>query len=144
MLVISRSLSVLIGACFVFLLKRGKLMDTILDWEDSLPDRDLNWASDASRCVPLYRIARSSPLPNLWILNFRWIGSFGICSASGLGKLLWWKPRRRPTGFLKQVEMLLIEENISSSGGNGGGSGWFPGRRFMAQLGHIISAAKKR
>uniref|UniRef100_A0A670ZNX6 Deacetylase sirtuin-type domain-containing protein n=1 Tax=Pseudonaja textilis TaxID=8673 RepID=A0A670ZNX6_PSETE len=30
---------------------RGKLMDTILDWEDSLPDRDLNLASEASRSV---------------------------------------------------------------------------------------------
>ncbi|XP_042559701.1 NAD-dependent protein deacetylase sirtuin-6-like [Clupea harengus] len=28
---------------------RGKLMSTILDWEDPLPDRDLNRAEDASR-----------------------------------------------------------------------------------------------
>ncbi|XP_070800780.1 NAD-dependent protein deacylase sirtuin-6 isoform X3 [Pituophis catenifer annectens] len=32
---------------------RGKLMDTILDWEDSLPDRDLNLASEASRRASL-------------------------------------------------------------------------------------------
>ncbi|XP_063002981.1 NAD-dependent protein deacylase sirtuin-6 [Elgaria multicarinata webbii] len=32
---------------------RGKLMDTILDWEDSLPDRDLNLASEASRRADL-------------------------------------------------------------------------------------------
>uniref|UniRef100_A0A8C6VFL6 protein acetyllysine N-acetyltransferase n=1 Tax=Naja naja TaxID=35670 RepID=A0A8C6VFL6_NAJNA len=31
----------------------GKLMDTILDWEDSLPDRDLNLASEASRRASL-------------------------------------------------------------------------------------------
>ncbi|KAM6463640.1 NAD-dependent protein deacylase sirtuin-6 isoform 3-T3 [Liasis olivaceus] len=29
---------------------KGKLMDTILDWEDSLPDRDLHLATEASRC----------------------------------------------------------------------------------------------
>lgn len=28
---------------------RGKLISTILDWEDALPDRDLNKADDASR-----------------------------------------------------------------------------------------------
>uniref|UniRef100_A0A8D2KVK7 NAD-dependent protein deacylase sirtuin-6 n=2 Tax=Varanus komodoensis TaxID=61221 RepID=A0A8D2KVK7_VARKO len=32
---------------------RGKLMDTILDWEDSLPDRDLSLASEASRRADL-------------------------------------------------------------------------------------------
>ncbi|XP_077188323.1 NAD-dependent protein deacylase sirtuin-6 isoform X1 [Paroedura picta] len=32
---------------------RGKLTDTILDWEDSLPDRDLNLASDACRKADL-------------------------------------------------------------------------------------------
>uniref|UniRef100_A0A6J0SJH4 protein acetyllysine N-acetyltransferase n=2 Tax=Pogona vitticeps TaxID=103695 RepID=A0A6J0SJH4_9SAUR len=32
---------------------RGKLMDTILDWEDSLPDRDLSLASEASRKADL-------------------------------------------------------------------------------------------
>ncbi|XP_060088594.1 NAD-dependent protein deacylase sirtuin-6 [Heteronotia binoei] len=32
---------------------RGKLMDTILDWEDSLPDRDLNLASEACRKADL-------------------------------------------------------------------------------------------
>ncbi|KAG8127039.1 putative NAD-dependent deacetylase sirtuin-6-like protein, partial [Naja naja] len=32
---------------------KGKLMDTILDWEDSLPDRDLNLASEASRRASL-------------------------------------------------------------------------------------------
>ncbi|KAK9408964.1 NAD-dependent protein deacetylase sirtuin-6 [Crotalus adamanteus] len=32
---------------------RGKLMDTILDWEDSLPDRDLYWASEASKRASL-------------------------------------------------------------------------------------------
>lgn len=28
---------------------RGKLISTILDWEDALPDRDLNKAEEASR-----------------------------------------------------------------------------------------------
>ncbi|XP_070600111.1 NAD-dependent protein deacylase sirtuin-6 [Erythrolamprus reginae] len=32
---------------------RGKLVDTILDWEDPLPDRDLNLASEASRKASL-------------------------------------------------------------------------------------------
>ncbi|XP_053556708.1 NAD-dependent protein deacylase sirtuin-6 [Bombina bombina] len=32
---------------------RGKLTDTILDWEDSLPDRDLNLANEASRKADL-------------------------------------------------------------------------------------------
>ncbi|KAM6463639.1 NAD-dependent protein deacylase sirtuin-6 isoform 2-T2 [Liasis olivaceus] len=32
---------------------RGKLMDTILDWEDSLPDRDLHLATEASRRASL-------------------------------------------------------------------------------------------
>nr|XP_060642144.1 NAD-dependent protein deacylase sirtuin-6 isoform X1 [Anolis sagrei ordinatus] len=32
---------------------RGKLIDTILDWEDSLPDRDLHLASEASRKADL-------------------------------------------------------------------------------------------
>ncbi|AWP04226.1 Hypothetical protein SMAX5B_005750 [Scophthalmus maximus] len=31
---------------------RGKLISTILDWEDALPDRDLNKAEDASRSNP--------------------------------------------------------------------------------------------
>lgn len=31
------------------IIKRGKLISTILDWEDALPDRDLNRADDASR-----------------------------------------------------------------------------------------------
>lgn len=35
--------------CLCFCLKRGKLISTILDWEDALPDRDLNRADDASR-----------------------------------------------------------------------------------------------
>ncbi|XP_018429083.1 PREDICTED: NAD-dependent protein deacetylase sirtuin-6 [Nanorana parkeri] len=32
---------------------RGKLIDTILDWEDSLPDRDLNLADEACRKADL-------------------------------------------------------------------------------------------
>ncbi|XP_044124349.1 NAD-dependent protein deacetylase sirtuin-6 isoform X2 [Bufo gargarizans] len=32
---------------------RGKLVDTILDWEDSLPDRDLNLADEACRKADL-------------------------------------------------------------------------------------------
>lgn len=32
---------------------RGKLISTILDWEDALPDRDLNRADDASRRADL-------------------------------------------------------------------------------------------
>lgn len=32
---------------------RGKLISTILDWEDALPDRDLNKAEDASRRADL-------------------------------------------------------------------------------------------
>nr|XP_060642146.1 NAD-dependent protein deacylase sirtuin-6 isoform X2 [Anolis sagrei ordinatus] len=32
---------------------KGKLIDTILDWEDSLPDRDLHLASEASRKADL-------------------------------------------------------------------------------------------
>ncbi|CAH2292273.1 NAD-dependent deacetylase sirtuin-6 [Pelobates cultripes] len=32
---------------------RGKLIDTILDWEDSLPDRDLNMADEACRNADL-------------------------------------------------------------------------------------------
>ncbi|XP_030074898.1 NAD-dependent protein deacylase sirtuin-6 isoform X2 [Microcaecilia unicolor] len=32
---------------------RGKLMDTILDWEDSLPDQDLNLADEACRKADL-------------------------------------------------------------------------------------------
>ncbi|KAK2822275.1 hypothetical protein Q5P01_022340 [Channa striata] len=32
---------------------RGKLISTILDWEDALPDRDLNKADDASRQADL-------------------------------------------------------------------------------------------
>ncbi|XP_063312007.1 NAD-dependent protein deacylase sirtuin-6 [Pelobates fuscus] len=32
---------------------RGKLIDTILDWEDSLPDRDLNMANEACRKADL-------------------------------------------------------------------------------------------
>lgn len=34
---------------YSFLFNRGKLMSTILDWEDALPDRDLNKADEASR-----------------------------------------------------------------------------------------------
>ncbi|XP_047446656.1 NAD-dependent protein deacetylase sirtuin-6 isoform X2 [Mugil cephalus] len=37
-------------ACFY---TRGKLISTILDWEDALPDRDLNKADDASRRADL-------------------------------------------------------------------------------------------
>lgn len=29
---------------------RGKLISTILDWEDALPERDLTKAEEASRC----------------------------------------------------------------------------------------------
>ncbi|KAL2083876.1 hypothetical protein ACEWY4_019394 [Coilia grayii] len=49
---------------------RGKLMSTILDWEDSLPDRDLNRADEASRRADLaialgtsLQIKPSSDLP---------------------------------------------------------------------------------
>lgn len=31
---------------------RGELRDTILDWEDALPDRDLTLADEASRSDP--------------------------------------------------------------------------------------------
>lgn len=31
---------------------RGELRDTILDWEDALPDRDLTLADEASRSEP--------------------------------------------------------------------------------------------
>lgn len=31
---------------------QGELRDTILDWEDSLPDRDLTLADEASRSDP--------------------------------------------------------------------------------------------
>lgn len=34
---------------YFFSHNRGKLISTILDWEDALPDRDLNKADDASR-----------------------------------------------------------------------------------------------
>lgn len=33
-------------------LRRGQLRDTILDWEDALPDRDLTLADEASRSGP--------------------------------------------------------------------------------------------
>ncbi|MBN3323060.1 SIR6 deacetylase, partial [Atractosteus spatula] len=37
---------------------RGKLIGTILDWEDALPDKDLNRADEACRFPPVLRLAR--------------------------------------------------------------------------------------
>lgn len=39
----------LVWLCILSFFNRGKLISTILDWEDALPDRDLNKADEASR-----------------------------------------------------------------------------------------------
>ncbi len=44
----SALINLLVLLCILYL-HRGKLISTILDWEDALPDRDLNKADDASR-----------------------------------------------------------------------------------------------
>nr|XP_048284567.1 NAD-dependent protein deacetylase sirtuin-6 isoform X5 [Myodes glareolus] len=44
---------------------RGELRDTILDWEDSLPDRDLMLADEASR---LGSTLATSPVPHCFLL----------------------------------------------------------------------------
>ncbi|XP_063770943.1 NAD-dependent protein deacylase sirtuin-6 [Pseudophryne corroboree] len=54
---------------------RGKLKDTILDWEDSLPDRDLNLANEASRkadlAITLGTSLQIKPSGNLPLLTKR-------------------------------------------------------------------------
>ncbi|XP_065278232.1 NAD-dependent protein deacylase sirtuin-6 isoform X2 [Emys orbicularis] len=54
---------------------RGKLIDTILDWEDSLPDRDLSLADDACRkadlSVTLGTSLQIKPSGNLPLLTKR-------------------------------------------------------------------------
>ncbi|XP_075706754.1 NAD-dependent protein deacylase sirtuin-6 isoform X2 [Rhinoderma darwinii] len=54
---------------------RGKLMDTILDWEDSLPDKDLNLANEASRkadlAITLGTSLQIKPSGNLPLLTKR-------------------------------------------------------------------------
>lgn len=54
---------------------RGKLVDTILDWEDSLPDRDLTLAEDACRkadlAITLGTSLQIKPAGNLPLLTKR-------------------------------------------------------------------------
>ncbi|XP_040273644.1 NAD-dependent protein deacetylase sirtuin-6 isoform X2 [Bufo bufo] len=54
---------------------RGKLVDTILDWEDSLPDRDLNLADEACRkadlAITLGTSLQIKPSGNLPLLTKR-------------------------------------------------------------------------
>ncbi|KAG8594252.1 hypothetical protein GDO81_001131 [Engystomops pustulosus] len=54
---------------------RGKLVDTILDWEDSLPDKDLNLADEASRkadlAITLGTSLQIKPSGNLPLLTKR-------------------------------------------------------------------------
>ncbi|MGH0179926.1 UNVERIFIED_CONTAM: hypothetical protein FKN15_002889 [Acipenser sinensis] len=61
---------------------RGKLRDTILDWEDSLPDRDLNRADEACRsadlAVTLGTSLQIKPSGNLPLLTKRNGGRLAI------------------------------------------------------------------
>ncbi|XP_068089957.1 NAD-dependent protein deacylase sirtuin-6 [Hyperolius riggenbachi] len=54
---------------------RGKLIDTILDWEDSLPERDLNLADEACRkadlAITLGTSLQIKPSGNLPLLTKR-------------------------------------------------------------------------
>ncbi|RXM94289.1 NAD-dependent protein deacetylase sirtuin-6 [Acipenser ruthenus] len=62
--------------------KQGKLRDTILDWEDSLPDRDLNRADEACRsadlAVTLGTSLQIKPSGNLPLLTKRNGGRLAI------------------------------------------------------------------
>ncbi|XP_054452133.1 NAD-dependent protein deacetylase sirtuin-6 isoform X2 [Anoplopoma fimbria] len=61
---------------------RGKLISTILDWEDALPDRDLNKAEDASRQADLALTLGTSlqikPSGNLPLLTKRKGGKLAV------------------------------------------------------------------
>ncbi|XP_037680125.1 NAD-dependent protein deacetylase sirtuin-6 isoform X5 [Choloepus didactylus] len=58
---------------------RGELRDTILDWEDALPDRDLALADEASRKVlPWARFSGTPTCPSPWALPCK-SGPAGTC-----------------------------------------------------------------
>uniref|UniRef100_A0A8C5M4J1 NAD-dependent protein deacylase sirtuin-6 n=1 Tax=Leptobrachium leishanense TaxID=445787 RepID=A0A8C5M4J1_9ANUR len=77
---------------------RGKLTDTILDWEDSLPDRDLNMADEACRKADLSITLGTS-------LQIKPSGNLPLLTKRNGGKLV--IVNLQPTKHDRQADLLI-------------------------------------